>query len=285
MLTSKDLRKQHLEASLTLAKPRKAAAISLSKKIGIQYNVQLQKLVSAVKKSIEEKIIPVLFRLEREYVADGWDDDIDTAFESSRHDWSGSSFEYRAERVASEFVGTSNKVNQEKFEQSMRQIGIDVYGESPKLREYLAAATSENARLIKSIPAQYLDRVETLVKANMRAGRRPGAIVEQIRTQFGVTQARARMIARDQTAKVNSELSERRQREVGFEHFQWVTSQDERVRHDHAELARKDTKFGTGIYRWDDPPKNSRGEVITPGSDYSCRCTARPIPKRQLKQQ
>lgn len=285
MLTSKDLRKQHLEESLKPAKLRKVSPIHANKKTAIEYNAALQRLVAAVKKSIEERIIPLVHSLQREYSADSWDDDINSAFNSLGDVWSGSDFTFVAEQTATEFVTAVNRTNQKKFQEQMQRIGIDVFGESPKLATYLEAATSENVRLIKSIPEQYLNKVQTTVMANMRAGRAPVSIVDQIREQYGVTHSRAKLIARDQTAKVNSELSERRQRDVGFEFFQWVTSKDERVRHDHQEIARKQTQYGTGIYRWDDPPKNSRGEVITPGSDFQCRCTARPMTKRQVERQ
>ena len=284
MLTIKELQKKHLEESLNGVKSRKTRAIPASKKTGINYNVTLQRLVIAVKKSIEEKIIPLIHTLERDYVSDAnWDDDMGSAFEGLGEIWTGPDFTYRAETAAKEFVTAANRVNQKQFQEQMKRIGIDVFGESPKLANYLDAATSENVRLIKSIPVQYLDRVQAKVMANMRAGRAPGAIVEQIKQEFGVTQARAKLIARDQTAKVNSELSERRQRDVGFEYFQWITSKDQRVRHDHEALAQRETEYGKGVYRWDDPPKNSRGEVITPGSDYQCRCMAKPILKPEKK--
>lgn len=285
MLTSKDLRKQHLEQSLRPAKVRKVSPIVASKKIAIEYNATLQRLVAAVKKAIEERIIPLLYKLERDYVSDSWDDDINSAFNALNEAWTGSEFTSAAERTATEFVESANRLNQRLFREQMQKIGIDVFGESPKLADYLEAAASENVRLIKSIPSQYLDRVRTSVVANMRAGRAPGAIVSQIREQYGVTQARAKLIARDQTAKINSELNERRQRETGFEYFQWVTSKDERVRHDHQQIANQQTQYGKGIYRWDDPPKDSKGKTLTPGSDFQCRCTARPMTKRMIERQ
>ena len=281
-LSIKELQRKHLEEALSNAKPRKSAPISASKKSGIDYNVALQQLVLAVKKQIDEKVIPLLRRLASEYVADSWDDDIGNIFNEQMDLWTGTDFSSRANRVAQDFVVSADAVHRKRFQEQMKRIGIDVFGQSPKISDYLQAAASSNVRLIESIPAEYLGKVRTLVEANMRAGRPPGAIVTRIQEQFGVAKSRAKLIARDQTNKINSELTERRQREVGFEYFQWVSSHDERVRHDHQVIANRVTEFGKGVYRWDDPPKNDRGETITPGSDYQCRCTARPLTKAQI---
>lgn len=73
------------------------------------------------------------------------------------------------------------------------------------------------------------------------------------------------MIARDQTAKVNGDLASRRQRAVGINYFQWIDSDDERVRSRHESIANRLTAYGKGIYRWDNPPLSDRGVPIIPG--------------------
>ena len=91
------------------------------------------------------------------------------------------------------------------------------------------------------------------------------------------------MIARDQTSKINGELAEKQQKGAGFEYFQWIDSDDSRVRHRHSEIANKVTAYGKGIYRWDDLPLSDKGVPIKPGSDYQCRCIARPVSAREVK--
>ncbi|WP_289281556.1 phage minor head protein, partial [Methylophaga sp. UBA5088] len=122
---------------------------------------------------------------------------------------------------------------------------------------------------------QYLNNVANTVLTGMRNGVLARDIAKQLSDDYGVTQRRARFIARDQTAKVNGEIDKRRQVDAGFEYFQWLDSDDERVRHKHRLIADKKTKYGKGVYRWDDLPKNDKGETIQPGSDFGCRCTAR----------
>jgi SPP1 gp7 family putative phage head morphogenesis protein len=89
--------------------------------------------------------------------------------------------------------------------------------------------------------------------------------------KFGLSKSRADLIARDQTLKLNSQLSQARATSVGVTSYTWVTSRDERVRSGHAALHGK-------VFRYDTPPvTNPRtGEVNHPGGDFQCRCVAVP---------
>ena len=141
----------------------------------------------------------------------------------------------------------------------------------------MQAAAIQNSNLIKSIPERYLDNVANSVLANMRVGLLPSEVARQIESEYGITQRRARFIARDQASKVTGELTKQRQIDAGYEYFQWMDSDDERVRHSHRKIAQADVGFGPGIYRWDRLPTNERGERIQPGSDYQCRCYGKPV--------
>jgi SPP1 gp7 family putative phage head morphogenesis protein len=81
-----------------------------------------------------------------------------------------------------------------------------------------------------------------------------------------VTDSRARLIARDQTAKLNGELTQIRQQDLGVESYVWRTVGDERVRDTHEENDGQ-------TFAWSDPP----AETGHPGEDYQCRCWAEPI--------
>jgi SPP1 gp7 family putative phage head morphogenesis protein len=94
---------------------------------------------------------------------------------------------------------------------------------------------------------------------------------ERIEERFGVTESKADLLARDQTLKLNGQLTERLQVSAGIEEYFWTTSGDERVRESHAALD------GTR-QRWDEPPVVSDdGRSEHPGGDYQCRCTAFPV--------
>ena len=237
---------------------------------GIQYNAKLQRMVRAIKRDIDAQLVPLVRSLAPEYVTDsstptndGWGDVITQAIRSLLAKWTDPRAQAVARSIAGDFVQAVDG-------RAKRTLGIDVYTGNQVLNDYLQAATLQNAQLIESIPTQYLAQVSNIVMGNMRAGLRPSAIADTLQEQFGVTQRRAKMIARDQTAKVNGEISSKRQQAAGYSYFRWVTSKDERVRDRHQEIAEKVTRYGKGVYRWDNPPLSDKGEPIIPGSDYQC---------------
>ena len=283
-MNNKELLQQQLNAIAQRRRVR-ADAIDISKSTGVAYNAALQRMVKLIKADIDAELLPVIKSIASEYTRDAsYFDRISAVIDRIRLKWSSDVFKALADQVATQFIRNANTVNRERFNRSMKSVGMDVYGDSPGLATYLDVAVSDNVLLIKSIPSQYLDQVQSIVAANMRAGNRPSAIVSALVDQFGVTQRRAAFIARDQTAKANADLAERRQRNVGFDYFQWLDSDDERVRQRHKELAEKVTEYGLGIYRWDDPPLSDNGEPITPGRDFGCRCTARPVSNAEVEE-
>ncbi|MEA1064737.1 phage minor head protein [Erwinia sp. HR93] len=133
-----------------------------------------------------------------------------------------------------------------------------------KYQDELAVALEENISLIKSIPSQYLDKVERVVMSGVRAGNRATDIEGEIQKIHGQSRRRCRVIARDQMQKVVNSLDLVRGRDMGVEEYQWRTVEDERVRKTHAF---NDLKY----FRLDTPPP------ITghPGHDVQCRCVKR----------
>lgn len=252
----------------------------------VRYNAALQRIARAVKRDIDEVIVPLVKQYAPEYVQDstptldGWADSIARALQFLLGKWLSPVARQAAESIAGEFVRTQVSVNS----RGRRSVGIDVFSNSQQARDYLEAATFQNAMLITSIPAQYLEQVQNIVMTNMRAGMRPSYIEQALSQQFGVTSRRAKMIARDQTAKVQGEINKRKQQAAGFLYFKWVDSHDQRVRHRHREIADKVTDYGKGVYRWDDLPLSDKGEPIQPGSDYQCRCVAVAVPDFKVKQ-
>ena len=80
------------------------------------------------------------------------------------------------------------------------------------------------------------------------------------------------MLARDQIAKLNGDITQQQQQDAGVVEYVWSTSGDSRVRPSHAALNHK-------RFRWDDPPvvDEKTGRRCHPGKDYQCRCCALPV--------
>jgi len=101
----------------------------------------------------------------------------------------------------------------------------------PWMQETLTEWTDTNLRLVKSISGEYLTRMETLALEAVQTGKRPEALlVDILKMNQNLTVNRARLIARDQTAKLVSTIQEKRSVAMGMDTYEWTTAADERVR-------------------------------------------------------
>ncbi len=138
----------------------------------------------------------------------------------------------------------------------------------------LAASVAWNVDLIESIPTRYFAGLRNAIFSNMTAETAEtglsatvlATIVKDIGKVTKTSRNQAKLIARDQTQKLNANINQVRQENLGIEEYIWQTAEDERVRETHE--ANNGQKF-----RWDEPP----AETGHPGQDISCRCTARAV--------
>lgn len=142
-------------------------------------------------------------------------------------------------------------------------IGVDVYRSEPWLRPKMNNWIDYNTSLIKSIPVQHFARVEGSIRNGIMAGSSSRELAKQIKDISGVTANRAKLIAVDQIAKANAELTQYRQQDIGIKSYKWLTSGDERVRPTHVANANK-------IFKWSEAPSVTGH----PGTEVRCRCTA-----------
>lgn len=235
----------------------------------VSYRNQLLQLVNLLKQAIASQVEPVLRQFEPEYVNDAYAITLEQVFERLRDAYS--SVDQQAKAVASGFTGAVNTANKQRFYAAMENaVGVDLRQvlQNENLTDILIATTRENVALIRSIPDEYLKKVETIVFTGTTQGRSAVSMLKQIQKLGKVTESRARLIARDQTSKLNSALNQQRQQNLGIEEYIWRTSGDERVRSSHA--AKNGKRF-----RWDDPPEDTGH----PGQDIQCRCVAQPVIK------
>lgn len=144
-------------------------------------------------------------------------------------------------------------------------------------REILEAPTGaalqelmrEQVTLIKSIPPDAAQRVHEMVMRGISEGRRHEALVEQIMRIGDVTRARATLIARTETSRTASVLTQVRAQAAGSEAYIWETALDERVRPSHAAMQGR-------LIRWDSPPTTD-GLTYHAGMGPNCRCYCRPV--------
>lgn len=176
-----------------------------------------------------------------------------------------------------------NKANAEGLNQlSASLIGIDLFKSESWLETVSDVWINNNVNLITSIPTEYLNRVEWIVKDSIQAGRTIDEIQSTIleSVSFKPTErtiasktglrlinpiARSALIARDQVGKFFGQLSQYRQLDAGVIDFTWSAVMDERTRPHHAILDGK-------TFSW---AKGANG--LYPGMDYQCRCISYPV--------
>ena len=133
---------------------------------------------------------------------------------------------------------------------------------------------AENVALIKSIPKDTLSEMQGIVSQGFQTGATLTSIEKEIRNTYHVKRSSAKLLARDQIAKLNGELTKQQQTDAGVEEYIWSDSGDGRVRESHHALNGK-------RFRWDDPPVvTPPGKPVRrchPGQDYQCRCVALPV--------
>ena len=165
------------------------------------------------------------------------------------------------ESIALRFVSLVNGVNKKKFEANLEAIGFKEILE-PSLEKYLEKKRAANVALIKSIPQHLHDNLEKKLKEFFE-NPNGKSLVKMLEREFNVSKSRAKLIARDQTAKINHGLSKKRAVANGSEKYVWRTSADERVRSRHKKLEGK-------VFMW------SKGSPCCghPSDDVNCRCLA-----------
>ncbi len=140
-----------------------------------------------------------------------------------------------------------------------------VYGITPKstgLAPFIAERRRENIDLMKKAHGAFSEQLTALLTDEANFGMRSETLAARLAERGEVSEARAELIARDQTLTLNGQITEERQTSAGVESYVWSTSLDERVRDEHVALE------GQTI-AWSDPP-----DVGHPGDDVLCRCVA-----------
>lgn len=164
-----------------------------------------------------------------------------------------------ARRHTTEFITTAKKA-----------LGIDLGAvvRQTDLDDFLRLASQRNANLIQNLATQTISRIQELTTQSVLNGESSAVLYKRLMQQFGLSERRAKLIARDQIGKLTSDLNRARQQQAGITKYRWATSLDERVRKLHQSLEGQE-------YEWGEPTGAEDG--LPPGQPIQCRCLARPI--------
>ena len=166
-----------------------------------------------------------------------------------------------AQSLGGNLLDVAGRVIRHATYETARVLGIPTPGNDLAVQR--ATFLRTNVQLIQNLTQEQLDQVERVLKA--------GGSAEQIQALVNVTANRARLIATDQTLKLNAQVERVRLEAAGVQKYAWTTLEDGDVRPTHAAL--HDT-----VQTWASPPVvNRQGRRAHPGEDIACRCRARPV--------
>lgn len=145
--------------------------------------------------------------------------------------------------------------------------GVDInpYIRLGDVREQLQLSIRANVGLISDVNAQTKLRVEQALFNALAQRQSKAVLVKQLQLAMGISRRRARIIATDQSHKLNAILTQYRNAQLGIDGYVWKTMLDDRVRHAHEMREGKQ-------FRWDAPPVDGH-----PGYAVNCRCHAQSV--------
>jgi len=186
-------------------------------------------------------------------------------------------FSKKAQVLADQMVSGAEKASASSTYASLQKLSgglsLKTSGGSAALTEIYKASVVENVALIKSIPQQYLDKVQGAVMRSITTGNGLQDLTPALEQYEGQTHRRAQNIALDQTRKAYNSINRGRMQSIGVKKFQWHHSGGgAHPREDHMEM-------DGNIYSFDELPvvDKKTGERGIPGQAPNCKCTMSPV--------
>ena len=152
-----------------------------------------------------------------------------------------------------------------------QNISFNFKRRNKNINNQLLAGYERQLGLIKSLPNEIINNYKNFFLNNVGNLDRE-ALYKQFRIIGGISNRRAKLIARDQTQKAVNAYTQARAEALGFNYYQWSTAGDSRVSREHKHLNGR-------IYKYGEPTAiiDSYGNIGKPGDRVNCRCLALSI--------
>lgn len=168
-------------------------------------------------------------------------------------------------------VDQVTRANARRLYEQYAQYGLDltIGFNSNATRALLEVKVKENVQLIKTMSDRHFASLQSNILTAITQGKRVEDIEAIIDDRFASMTSNAELIARDQIGKLNGQLTEMVQTEMGLSRYRWRGVGDERERSSHRDLE-------GDVFSWSDPPIVD-GEAVHPGQAIQCRCYPEPV--------
>lgn len=170
--------------------------------------------------------------------------------------------------ISKRFINRNRATFDKRFMRELRKAGFTVkFQLSPNIEDILEASVKENVGLIKSIGVDYLERVQQQVWSGVASGYDLGQIAKDLSKAYGISDRRAKNIARDQGAKAHAIIERERRKEAGITQAIWLHSHAGKVpRPSHVKANGKVFDIEKGLYL--------DGVWTLPAFQPNCRCSS-----------
>lgn len=234
------------------------------------YAQALRGVAKAIEEQVRDRVFPEIDSLLDEagtrddgVRTDDWGDRLADLFAATR-----SSVEPQLDEARRAMESIGDEVQDKATEEQVRAIRATLgvrpsFYDDDQVRGILNAWKRENAAFITRMADESVQEMMDTASRAVRSGRPNREVRAELRKRFGISDRRARTIARTEISQLNAQITRERQKELGVSTFVWITAGDERVRDEH------ESRHGQE-YSWDNPPD---GEM--PGMPVQCRCSAR----------
>lgn len=185
-------------------------------------------------------------------------------------------FNSRSKGLADYMVNQQDKASKSSLHASLKELsgGLSIKTDilTDRLSNVMIASTAESVGLIRSIPQEYLGKVQGALMRSIATGRGLQDLMPKIKKISGQTDRRVQLMALDQNRKVFNAINKERMQASGIKKAEWLHSGgSNEPRKSHVAMDGKIFDLKKGM--WDPDVK----EWIQPGLLPYCRCTMRPV--------
>ena len=243
-----------------------------------EYHKRLKRLIREMDRSLYYWL-RAEYRKNETVIADASERELRRKMQTLLRKWRGK-FKEESEDLAKWFGGSIQNFTKRNIQNQFKRIAksspvgfdLDFKYTSRKERGVFNAIVQQNVSLIKSIAEQHLTNVEGVVLRGIENGLDLSTMTSNLEQSYGVTERRAAIIARDQTAKATNSLSRVRLLTAGLTQGKWIhTSAGKTYRDSHVEMDGEIYELAQGCYDED------YGDYIQPAELVNCHCTFAPV--------
>lgn len=259
-----------------MQKPQKLRRTKPNRGIELKYRREMKAIIQEMRADVEKEILSLYASMLPQIAQDKAEETLTASirdrmiarFKNQRMKWYSESKE-RSRGLPQWFVDAVERRSRQDLQKKLKEAGITVKMKiTPQIEAKLKEAAKENAGLIKSIPQEYLQRIQRATLESLKKGRDLAGLKKDILGIGKSTERRAALIARDQLDTLTQNFANIEARSVGATKGRWIHIPGVySSRKTHKAFDGKIFDLDKGLYDAD------VGKEVLPGELINCGCS------------